>query len=248
VPDFMVKGGTTYRILSDQVGSVRLVVNASTGAVAQRIDYDAFGNPTYVTGAPDFQPFGFAGGLADPDTGLVRFGARDYDPRVGRWTSKDPIGFGGGDANLYGYVVGDPVNLIDPSGEILPLALALAVAATALVGATAVAVGGVEGALYLAARFGCDGSDADSARRARDEAIGLNLSLAAGLATAGVAAELTPVLGRAAFNNLEQIPALPQVATDVLVPGPPSTPAGAAINLLQEAADRIDEAFRDSSR
>ena len=56
VPDFMVKGGTTYRILSDQVGSVRLVVNATTGAIAQRIDYDAFGNPTYVTGAPDFQP------------------------------------------------------------------------------------------------------------------------------------------------------------------------------------------------
>ena len=43
VPDFLVKGGITYRILSDQVGSVRLVVDASTGAVAQRIDYDALG-------------------------------------------------------------------------------------------------------------------------------------------------------------------------------------------------------------
>ncbi len=46
----------------------------------------------------------------------MRFGARDYDPETGRWTAKDPIGFGGGDANLYGYVVGDPVNLVDPSG------------------------------------------------------------------------------------------------------------------------------------
>jgi uncharacterized protein RhaS with RHS repeats len=46
----------------------------------------------------------------------VRFGARDYDPEVGRWTAKDPIGFSGGDTNLYGYVVGDPVNLVDPSG------------------------------------------------------------------------------------------------------------------------------------
>ena len=35
--------------------------------------------------------FGFAGGIYDPDTELVRFGARDYDPRVGRWTTKDPI-------------------------------------------------------------------------------------------------------------------------------------------------------------
>jgi RHS repeat-associated protein len=111
----LVKGGTTYRILSDQVGSVRLVVNATTGAVAQRIDYDAFGVVTQDT-SPGFQPFGFAGGLADLDTGLVRFGARDYDPRAGRWTSKDPIRFRGRDTNLYGYVVADPVNRIDPAG------------------------------------------------------------------------------------------------------------------------------------
>lgn len=43
---------------------------------------------------------------------------RDYDPRAGgRWTTKDPIQFNGGDANLYGYVLNDPVNLIDPKGE-----------------------------------------------------------------------------------------------------------------------------------
>jgi RHS repeat-associated protein len=46
----------------------------------------------------------------------VRFGARDYDPISGRWTAKDPIRFGGGQANLYSYVRQDPVNLIDPSG------------------------------------------------------------------------------------------------------------------------------------
>ena len=59
---------------------------------------------------------GFAGGLYDSDTGLVRFGARDYDAEIGRWTSKDPISFAGGDANLYGYVLGDPVNGIDSNG------------------------------------------------------------------------------------------------------------------------------------
>lgn len=63
-----------------------------------------------------FQPFGFAGGLYDADTGLVRFGARDYDALTGRWTSKDPILFGGGQANLYAYVGNDPINRIDPSG------------------------------------------------------------------------------------------------------------------------------------
>ncbi len=51
-----------------------------------------------------------------PDTGLVRFGARDYDPYTGRWTSKDPILFDGGDTNLYGYVLNDPINFVDPDG------------------------------------------------------------------------------------------------------------------------------------
>jgi hypothetical protein len=46
----------------------------------------------------------------------VRFGARDYDPETGRWTAKDPILFAGGDTNLYGYVLGDPVNVNDPIG------------------------------------------------------------------------------------------------------------------------------------
>jgi len=131
VPDYMVKGGTTYRIISDHLGSPRLVVDATTGAIVQRMDYDEFGNVLSDTN-PGFQPFGFAGGIYDQDTGLVRFGARDYDPDTGRWTAKDPILFAGGDTNLYGYTdnvgkppldtnlysytLNDPVNGIDPLG------------------------------------------------------------------------------------------------------------------------------------
>jgi RHS repeat-associated protein len=59
---------------------------------------------------------GFAGGHYDPDTGLVRFGARDYDPYTGRWTARDPILFASGHANLYGYVGNDPVGRVDPFG------------------------------------------------------------------------------------------------------------------------------------
>ncbi len=115
VPDYMVKGGVTYRLLTDHLGSVRLVVNAATGAIAQRLDYDAFGNVLVDTN-PAFQPFGFAGGLYDSDTHLVRFGARDYDPETGRWTATDPILFAGGGSNLYTYVGNDPVNNRDPLG------------------------------------------------------------------------------------------------------------------------------------
>jgi RHS repeat-associated protein len=115
VPDYMVKSNTSYRILTDHLGSVRLVVNAATGQVVQRLDYDAFGRVLTDTN-PGFQPFGFAGGLYDPTTGLVRFGARDYNPQTGRWTAKDPIGFSGRDPNLYTYVWNDPVDATDPSG------------------------------------------------------------------------------------------------------------------------------------
>jgi RHS repeat-associated protein len=124
VPDYMVRGGNTYRIVSDWRGSVRAVVDANAGTVIETIDYDAWGNVTSFSdttcgGGPGcfyFQPFGFAGGIYDKDAGFVRFGARDYDASVGRWTQKDASGFGGG-SNFYAYCANDPVNLVDPNGR-----------------------------------------------------------------------------------------------------------------------------------
>jgi RHS repeat-associated protein len=136
-PSYMIRDGVTYRILSDHLGSPRLVIDASTGEVTQRIDYDVWGNVLNDTN-PGFQPFGFAGGVYDQHTGLLRFGARDYDPRTGRWTGKDSILFRGGDTNLYGYVLNDPVNFVDTNG-LVPVPVA-----SALVG---IVVGGVSGGI-----------------------------------------------------------------------------------------------------
>ncbi|MFI5365598.1 MAG: RHS repeat domain-containing protein [Candidatus Binatia bacterium] len=116
VPDYMIRGGAMYRIVSDQLGSPRLVVNAADGSVAQRMDYDEFGN-VLVDTSPGFQPCGFAGGLYDRDTTLVRSGARDYDPQTGRWTTKDLVGLGPATANLYTYLLNDPLNSADPTGN-----------------------------------------------------------------------------------------------------------------------------------
>jgi RHS repeat-associated protein len=115
VPDYIIKGGVTYKIITDHLGSPRFVIDSSTGAIAQRMDYDDFGNVLMDTN-PGFTPFGFAGGLYDSQTKLVRFGARDYDAETGRWTSKDQLRFSGGDPELYGYVFSDPASQVDPLG------------------------------------------------------------------------------------------------------------------------------------
>jgi RHS repeat-associated protein len=114
-PVAMTKGGEKYYLISNQVGSLRTVADSS-GNLVKMIDYDSFGNVIRDTN-PSFQiPFRFAGGLYDKHTGLIRFGHRDYDPATGRWTAKDPILFAGGDINLYGYCLNDPVNAVDHLG------------------------------------------------------------------------------------------------------------------------------------
>ena len=140
MPVAMEKGAAVYYLSYDQVGSLRVVADGS-GNVVKRIDYDSFGNVINDTN-PSFDVlFGFAGGLHDRDTGLVRFGFRDYDPDTGRWTAKDPIGFLGGDIDLYGYCLNDPINLVDPEGLLTPRQKLI----TSLAGALGSTVGTIVG-------------------------------------------------------------------------------------------------------
>jgi RHS repeat-associated protein len=127
VPDYMIANGKKYRIISDQVGTPKALVDTANMRLVRIFLNDEFGKSLDLDCDWEFDnsrfdeghlnlPFGFAGGLKTPYTNLVHFGAREYDPEVGRWISKDPIGFNGGDTNLYGFVVQDPVNQVDSSG------------------------------------------------------------------------------------------------------------------------------------
>ncbi|HSL59261.1 MAG TPA: RHS repeat-associated core domain-containing protein, partial [Acidimicrobiales bacterium] len=114
-PTAMITADRALRLVADVTGSVRLVVDVATGEVVQRCEYDPLGRRTVDT-APGFQPFGFAGGLHDATTGLVRFGVRELDPVTGRFTSRDPLRFAGGQTNLYLYADGNPFDWRDPTG------------------------------------------------------------------------------------------------------------------------------------
>jgi RHS repeat-associated protein len=135
VPDVVMarEGGVwvSYRVVTDHLGSLRRVVRVSDGAVVQRMQYDAYGRvlEDWAASAWTQVPFAFAGGIYDRATKLVRFGAREYDAEIGQWIAKDPIGFDGGDANLYGYCWDNPIAYVDEDGHLGVFVAVLAVAA-----------------------------------------------------------------------------------------------------------------------
>ncbi|GAB7078890.1 RHS repeat domain-containing protein [Megalodesulfovibrio paquesii] len=116
MPLAMEQAGETYYFAYDQVGSLRAVTDAS-GHVIKNVLYDSFGRVISDSNPELKVPFGFAGGLQDSETGLVRFGYRDYDPETGRWTSKDPMGLMLRLAPTYKYAWGNPVRFIDSTGK-----------------------------------------------------------------------------------------------------------------------------------
>jgi len=113
-PDLMLTPTAGHRVVTDHLGSVRMLVDTLTGAVVRHVQRTAWGVATLDTGSVTTS-LGYAGGLTDPATGLVRFGARDHEPETGRWTTKDPIGLAGG-TNVYAYAANRPHRLVDPAG------------------------------------------------------------------------------------------------------------------------------------
>jgi len=108
-------GYTSYYYHADGLGSITGLSDA-TGTMVQTYGYDAFGNVTVSGSGNVAQPFMFTGREYDAETSMYFYRARYYDPVVGRFVTKDPIGFAGGDVNLYNYVDGNAVNDTDPEG------------------------------------------------------------------------------------------------------------------------------------
>jgi RHS repeat-associated protein len=102
--------------LQDHLGSTTALTNSQGVAVSQ-ISYDSFGNPT---SSANLTRYTYTGREFDSDTGLYYYRARWYDPKVGRFISEDPIGFGGGDVNIYAYAANNPANQSDPTGQWSP--------------------------------------------------------------------------------------------------------------------------------
>ena len=105
----------TSTLFTDALGSV-LAVTDDAGNVTAEYTYEPFGATT-VTGTPGTNPYQFTGRENDGATGLYYYRARYYHPGLQRFISEDPIGFAGGDTNLYGYVREDPINRRDPHGR-----------------------------------------------------------------------------------------------------------------------------------
>ena len=101
--------------MNDRLGSVRNIAN-STGILIDTITYEGFGNVTNETNSAVGDPWKFTRRELDSETGLQFNRAPYLDQKDGRWTTRDPLGFDAGDANLYRYIRNDPTNATDPLG------------------------------------------------------------------------------------------------------------------------------------
>jgi RHS repeat-associated protein len=126
---------TAHYYLQDANYNVTAVVNSS-GAVVERYAYTPYGKPTVLN--PDFSVkstqtsaignvYLFTGREYDWETGLQLNRKRFYGSHLGRWVTRDPIAYRGGDMDLYGYVENSPTMNVDPTGELIPVLIGIGV-------------------------------------------------------------------------------------------------------------------------
>jgi len=105
--------GANYFYTRDHLGSIRELTDAN-GNLRARYDYDPYGQLTKVSGDLEAD-FAYTGHYRHQSSGLYLTLYRAYDPNLGRWLTRDPLGERGG-INLYSYVLNNPINLYDPLG------------------------------------------------------------------------------------------------------------------------------------
>ena len=113
-PFGVIDGGDLRLLLTDHLGSTRVAVAAASGQPLEFADYLPFGGGQRRRGTP-VSEIGFTGQRRDPAEGLYNYNARLYDPALGRFYATDPQGQY---ASPYAYVGNDPVNMVDPTGEL----------------------------------------------------------------------------------------------------------------------------------
>ncbi len=131
----------TYFYHYDGLGSVAAITDKN-GKVAAKYDYEPFGRFKETTGSTINNPYTFTGREYDSETGLYFYRARYYDAKIGRFVSEDPLNLASiqlplnaspsasiilslqdllilpAKFHLYVYAGNNPVNLIDPTGEV----------------------------------------------------------------------------------------------------------------------------------
>ncbi len=123
----------THYLFKDHQNSTLALTDAS-GSLVASYSYDAFGLPYIATGSGAFTPLSiytgslhnndrfFTGREYDSETGLYHYRARTYDPILGRFLQRDPVGTAD-QINLYTYVGNNPVRFVDPSGMVIKTTL-----------------------------------------------------------------------------------------------------------------------------
>ena len=118
--DGIIKNNEVFVYTRDHQSSVRELTDLN-GVVVQRYDYTAYGETTVELNGEIGDrlienPYGYTGRVLDRETGCYYYRARWYCPSLRVFLSPDPIGFGGGDTNLYRFVGSNPINNVDPFG------------------------------------------------------------------------------------------------------------------------------------
>lgn len=235
----MIKGSTHYYVLKDHQGSTRVVLDEA-GTVIAAFDYMPFGDLMQTPfGTPDIISYRYTGQEYDAELGLYNYRARFYDSSLGRFYAIDPVREF---TSPYLYSGNDPINIVDPDGELL---IALLVAAA--IGATAGAIaGGVK-----ASQEGASGWEAVAYvfGGAAIGAVGGALAGAAGAAVAAVAAPVAAAAGLGALGTLAVETGITAVGASVIGSGVSSAEgvANAALANALGADDSLSEAAKSGA-